>query len=63
MAYCLSCGRNRKVERCGFCAECLADEYKRREPDRRVEHARLLRKISSEDMAVQDGRLSFCRKP
>ena len=39
MPYCLSCGKLRKFKG-AFCPQCLADEAKRTEPDRRIRQAR-----------------------
>ena len=42
MPYCLSCGRLRKFNG-AFCQQCMTDESKRREPDRKIRQARLKR--------------------
>lgn len=39
MPYCLSCGRLRDFKG-AFCPQCMADEAKRTEPDRKIRQAR-----------------------
>lgn len=40
--YCLSCGRLRDFKG-AFCYQCMADEAKRKEPDRKIRQARIKR--------------------
>ena len=42
MPYCLSCGRLRKFKG-AFCPQCMDDERKRTEPDRKIRQARIQR--------------------